>query len=190
MNNNYKNYYKNRLIESIISEVSNPGEASTSEQPVADIRGFLRDLLKRFKGATPVAVPAKPKVPAWILRYSKKHRFIVGINGNIKWGRVTTPNGTTYDVVWDPARGRWFFKTPEGDIYPVGKDWRPPPGFGENGGGQSAPFNPAFFPIGVGIPAGASPENDEPEELPPFGREYPYDPYYNPAGEDVNDPNL
>ena len=146
MNVNYKNYYKRRIVESILSEVVNPGEPSASGQPEAGIGGIIADILKRIRRA-PVPVPALPKVPKSIMRLARKNQGIIKLETGrpYKWGYIQGQSGNEYPIVWDNMRQRWLVIFPPRPGFPNGtveempKDFQVPPGFGENGGGQTIP---------------------------------------------------
>jgi hypothetical protein len=57
INEDYKNYYKQRLLENILLEVSNPGSPgeASSEQETAGIRDILGRLGRFFRRPTPVS---------------------------------------------------------------------------------------------------------------------------------------
>lgn len=202
MNKSYKEYYKRRLVESILNDSKNLNE----------------DWWRRFFGSTPTPHSTPSRRPGTPYTPGPGGTLDIDPTDPDTWpGIDDLPSNIAAPIrkrfpdsygpggenrVFRPLNGGrgWQFRvgkkeyliTPNGRIYDLPPGFRVPalgapiaPGLlGYDGNG-----NPVYADPGTGAPTTVAPA-DTPEGLPPFGREYPYDPYYNPAGENVNDPNL
>jgi hypothetical protein len=178
INEDYKNYYKQRLLENILLEVSNPGSPgeASSEQETAGIRDILGRIGRFFRRPTPVSLP-RPRTPSSIAKYVRKNMgFRDLFTGGVKYGTATGPRGVKFEILYNWQEGRWYFrKAGSNDQFiPTHKDFKVPDNF-QNGDDFDIPAIVPFLPLGL---------NDSPQtsEFPEAGPNQPYDPYYNPIG--------
>ena len=205
MNKSYKEYYKRRLVESIFNDSKKLNE---------DWSDWWRWI---FGGETPNPTPSRR--PGRPIEIAPGGALDIDMTDPDYWpgiddlpGHVQTPLRKRFPDAYGPGGGdRVFRPLPGGKgwkfrigkqeymITPSGNIFELPPGFRLPALGVTIPAgllgydamgNPVYADPGTGAPVMTQPIEGSPEGLPPFGREHPYDPYYNPAGEDVNDPNL
>lgn len=114
LNEDFKNYYKQRLVESILLEApSDPG--LPGEEMSAGIGGAIRRGLSRLlRKPKPVPV-SSPRFPpdniTKIIRKRYPFAFSLG-DGGLKWVEVVGDNGTRF----------WAFQMPDGTIHAVSEN--------------------------------------------------------------------
>ena len=201
MNINYKEFYKRRLVESILNDHKNLNEAWWN--PFDWFKTAPKDPYPNFPSRRPYepdtpgpggTIDTNPRDPNnWPGLGDLPARFQDPIRK--RFPDSYGPGGE--DRIFRPTGNGYTFKIGKKTYY-INSDGRIvelPPGFKfpAIGGaipagllGYDANGNPIYLDPS-GNPAVVSPENAPTEATPGFGREFQYDPYYNPAGEYVND---
>jgi hypothetical protein len=120
LNEDFKNYYKQRLVESILLEVANPAE------PSADIGGAIgkglgrlgRGLARLLRRPRPVPVSNPLRFPpdnvTRIIRKRYPTAFSL-VDGHLKWGKVIGDHGTEIYIFQMP-NGTWHAVSQNGTI--------------------------------------------------------------------------
>ena len=117
LNEDYKNYYKQRMIESILLEAPSdpglPGEEMSAGLG-SGLRKALSKLLRRPKPA-PVSNPLRfpPDKITKIIRKHFPNAFSI-VDGELKWMQIRGEGGTNF----------WIFQMPGGSIHGVSENGR------------------------------------------------------------------
>ena len=199
MNINYKEFYKIRLVESILNDHKNLNESwwnpfkwgdnAPKVDPLPSRRPYAPD--RPGPGGTvdiddyePQNWPGIGDLPPNLQGPIRK-RFpdSYGVGGE---DRIFKPVGSGY---YFSVGKKSYYIDSSGRIHDLAPGFRLPAlGVAVPAGllGYDANGNPIYAGPD-GAPVVVSPSNAPTESTPGFGREFQYDPYYNPAGEYVND---